>query len=100
VGFWGLKTPKIRLDAYRICGGSNRLGNSLFDVSTTAIRPYLLGLKEKKGDKPKVYISPYCPNDPSQPIMTKVGKTGDMDELIKRAKFGVDRLSSAGSVGS
>jgi hypothetical protein len=47
-----------------------------------------------------VYISPFCPDDPSRPIMTKLGKVGNMDEVINRAKFGVDRLSSAGSVGS
>ena len=45
-----------------------------------------------------MYISPHCPDDPWQPIMTKVGKMDDMNEVIKRAKFGVDQLSSAGCV--
>ncbi len=47
-----------------------------------------------------MYNSPYCPDDPSHPIMTKIGRVGYMDEIIKHVKFGVDRLISAGSAGS
>ena len=56
--------------------------------------------KEKKADTPEVYISPHCPDEPQQPIVTKFGKVGDMDEVMKRTKFGVDRLIGAGCAGS
>jgi hypothetical protein len=48
----------------------------------------------------KWFISPDCPDDLSHPIVTKIGKTGDLDKVIKRIKFGVDRLIVAGSAGS
>jgi hypothetical protein len=47
-----------------------------------------------------VNISRDWPDDTSRPIMTKVGKVGDMDEVIKRSQCSVDRFSSAGSVAS
>ena len=49
---------------------------------------------------PKVYISPYCPDDPLNPIATIFGKVGDIDEVINRANYGDDRLIGAGCAGS
>ncbi len=41
-----------------------------------------------------------CLDDPSQPIATKIGIVGGIEEVTIRAKFGVDRLIGAGSAGS
>ena len=77
-----------------------------FDILTTKIGPYLLvdvgfeGEKKKKSRQKKVYISPHCPDEPEQPIVTKFGKVGVMDEIIKHTNFGVDRLIGVGSTGS
>jgi hypothetical protein len=46
------------------------------------IGPYLLVVigteeeKRKKGRNLKWFISPHCPDNPSHPIMTKIGKVG------------------------
>ena len=57
--------------------------------------------KKKKADTPEVYIiSPHCPDDPPQPIVTKFDKVSGMDEIIKRTNFGVDRFIGVGSAGS
>ncbi len=81
-------------------------GNTLFDVSTTEIRPYLLvviGIQEEKKKNvrnPKVYISPYCPDDPLIPIATIFDKVGGIHEVMKCTKFGVDWFIGLGSAGS
>jgi hypothetical protein len=46
------------------------------------------------------YISPYCRDDPSYPINTKIGRVGGMDKVINPAKFGVDQSIGAGCVTS
>jgi hypothetical protein len=57
--------------------------------------------EKKKADTPEVYIfSPHCPDEPQQPIVTKFGKVGGMDEVMKRTKFGVDRFIGVDSAGS
>ena len=53
--------------------------------------------KEKPGN-PKVYISPYPPDDTSEPIMMKLGRLAGFAEVIKCAKFGVNRLNGVSSV--
>jgi hypothetical protein len=80
-------------------------GSTSFDISKMKIGPYLLidiwnDGEKSVGNPKKWYISPYCPDDPSNPILTEFGKVGDMDEVIKRAKYGVDQLIGAGSAGS
>jgi hypothetical protein len=57
-------------------------------------------MEKKKCEKPQAYISLHCPYDPSCSIMTKIGKGGDIYKVVKRAKFGVDRLIGARSAGS
>ena len=103
-GFWGQWPPKIELTWIILIGGSYTHGNTAFDVSTKKIGPYLLvdiGFHgEKKGEKlKKAYISPICPDAPSQPIVTKIGRFGGMDEVINRTKFGVDPSTGVGSAG-
>jgi hypothetical protein len=62
------------------------------------IGPYLLDDIGNEGEK--WFISPYYPDNSSHPIKTKFGKIGDMDKVIKHAKYGVDQLIRARSVGS
>jgi hypothetical protein len=57
-------------------------------------------LKEKNGEKLKVYKTPCCPDDPVEPIVIKFGKVGGMDYVMNCAKFGVDQLRGVGSAGS
>ena len=42
-------------------------------------------------------IRPPRPDDPSQPIVAIFGDVGGMVDITKCARFGVDRLTSAGS---
>ncbi len=68
-----------------------------FDVSTTKIGSYLLVFKANKRGKGKLkmLISPHSPDDPCGLISTKYDEVGGMDYVIKRAKFGGDRLGGA-----
>jgi hypothetical protein len=56
-------------------------------------------MEREKCEQPQRYISPHCPDDPSNPIRTKIGKVGGIDEVIKPVKFGVNRLIGAGCAG-
>jgi hypothetical protein len=47
-----------------------------------------------------VYITPFCPDDPCDPNITKFGMVGGMDDVVSRTIFGVDRLRRVGSAGS
>jgi hypothetical protein len=49
-------------------------------------------LKKKKWGETYWYISPLRPDNPSHPIVTKIRVVGGMDEVIKRAMFGVHWL--------
>jgi hypothetical protein len=48
----------------------------------------------------KVVYFTTLPRRPLHPIVTKIGKVSDTDEITKRAKYDVDQLIGAGSVGS
>jgi hypothetical protein len=47
-----------------------------------------------------VFISPHCPEDPCDPIVTKISKSGDLDSVLISAKFGVDLMRGVGSAES
>jgi hypothetical protein len=57
-------------------------------------------MEKKECEKPQAYISLHCPDDLLHPIMTNFGNGGVIHKVIKRAKFGVDRLLGAGCAGS
>ena len=44
-------------------------------------------------------IEPLCPGDPFHSVVTKIDMIGDMDEVIKRTKFGADHLIGVDSAG-
>jgi hypothetical protein len=55
--------------------------------------------EEKNWSDLKWFISPLCPDDLSHLIVTKIGRIGDVVEIIEFLKFCVDRFIGAGSVG-
>ena len=57
----------------------------------------MVSRKKKQPGNPKVYMSRHPPDDTTEPIMIKLGKLADFDELMKCAKIGVNRLSGVSS---
>ena len=93
-GFWGKWPPKIMFTLIFIPEGSSMPQTALNEPLTTKIVRCFrvdIGIEDKRKETqkppPKVYISPYCPDEPHKPISTKLGLVAHIREAGKFAKI-------------